>query len=108
MSDDVEDLVAAGESHALRLLPAHDQWIIGPGTADANIVPSPRRGLFSGHSNIVIAGGVVCGTWTSSHDQLSVRWFKEAGRPPEDLISVEGKRLAAILGRPLQLSVSIT
>ena len=108
MSDDVEDLVAAGESHAVRLLPAHDQWIIGPGTADANIVPPLRRGLFSGHANIVIAGGVVSGTWTSSHDQLSVQWFKEAGRPPDELISVEGERLAAILGRPLQLSVSVT
>ena len=32
---------------AMRLLPGYDQWVLGPGTADAHVVPPARRTLVS-------------------------------------------------------------
>src|SRR4051812_30281332 len=63
MRDDLDELVPA-PSPAVRLLPAYDQWVLGPGTADARVVPPAERTAISRGANIVIAGGVVSGTWS--------------------------------------------
>ena len=67
---------------AVRLLPGYDQWVLGPGTADAHVVPPARRSLVSRQANLVIAGGVVSGTWSVTDDQLVTAWFADAGPPP--------------------------
>src|SRR6476469_6066240 len=61
--DDVDALVASAPSDGVRLLPGHDQWVIGPGTKDIRVTPSSRRDLMTRKANPVIAGGVVRGTW---------------------------------------------
>jgi Winged helix DNA-binding domain len=99
---DLEELVSTAATTAVRLLPGHDQWILGPGTADAHVVPPARRQLVSHQANIVIAGGVVSGTWSQTDDQLVVAWFAEAGPPPRDALAEDVARLATILGRPLE------
>ena len=53
---------------------------------------------------LVIAGGVVGGTWDLDGDVVRVAWFAEAGKPPaRGTLEREAKRLASILDRPLQL-----
>ena len=89
----------------VRLLPGHDQWVLGPGTADAHVVPPVRRMQVSRQANLVIAGGVVSGTWSIANDQLITAWFAEAGSPPHGALAEEVARLATILDRPLESTV---
>jgi len=102
---DLEDLTATPATTVVRLLPAHDQWVLGPGTADAHVVPPARRALVSRQANIVIAGGVVSGTWSLTDDQVVTAWFAEAGPPAPEALAAEVARLASILGRPLRSTI---
>jgi hypothetical protein len=100
--EDVDSLAASRPSEAVRFLPGHDQWVIGPGTKDVHVTPSSRRELMTRKANPLIVGGVVCGTWAQKGDELTVTWLGE-GRPPEKAIAQEAARLAGILGRDLQV-----
>ena len=102
MDEDLEGLSAATATTALRLLPGHDQWVLGPGTADAHVVPPSRRALVTRGANLVTTGGVVSGTWAVNGDQVTVAWFAEAGPAPQDALDQEVDRLATILGRPVR------
>jgi Winged helix DNA-binding domain len=105
LREDLEELAATPPTTAVRLLPGYDQWVLGPGTADRHVVPPARRQLVSRQANLVIAGGVVSGTWSRTDDQIVTTWFAEAGPPPQDALADEVARLATILGRPLQPTV---
>jgi hypothetical protein len=109
LREDLQEMAATPPTTALRLLPGYDQWVIGPGTDDAHVVPPGRRTLVSRQSNLVIFGGVVSGTWSLSDDQLddqlAVAWFAESGRPPRKALAEEVARLAGILDRPIQPSI---
>jgi hypothetical protein len=107
LPEDLDDLAAARPTAAIRLLPAYDQWVLGPGTADPHVVPTRRRMLVSRQANLVILGGVVSGTWSVKRDRLTVAWFAEAGPVPGRPLAVEVARLATILDRPLEASVSV-
>jgi hypothetical protein len=100
LREDLDDLAATPATGAVRLLPGYDQWVLGPGTADTHVVPPARRPLVSRQGNLVVAGGVVSGTWSATGDELVVGWFAEAGPPPRDALAGEVARLATILGRP--------
>jgi hypothetical protein len=102
LREDLDELTATPATNAVRLLPGYDQWVLGPGTADRHVVPPARRTLVSRQANLVIAGGVVSGTWSVTDDRAAVTWFAEAGPPPRDALADEVERLAAIVGRPLQ------
>ena len=103
LRDDVDALAAARPSEAVRLLPGHDQWVIGPGTKDAHVTPPSRRELMTRKANPVVVGGVVCGTWASKGDELAVTWLDDRPIPGAALES-EVARLGAILGRDLRLT----
>jgi hypothetical protein len=105
LREDLADLVATPATSAVRLLPGYDQWVLGPGTADAHVVPPARRQLVSRQANLVVAGGVVAGTWSVTDDELVTTWFTEAGPPPRDALADEVARLATILARPLDPTV---
>lgn len=105
LREDLEGLLATPATTAVRLLPRYDQWILGPGTADAHVVPPRRRALVSRGAPVVIVGGVVSGTWSHTAGQVDVAWFAEAGTPPRDALTVEVARLAAVLDRPLQSEI---
>jgi hypothetical protein len=100
--EDVDAVVASVESEAVRFLPGHDQWVIGPGTKDVHVTPPARRDLMTRKANPVIAGGVVCGTWAVKGDELTVAWLDERRRP-DDAVEREAGRLAELLDRDLQL-----
>ncbi|MGH2483223.1 MAG: DNA glycosylase AlkZ-like family protein, partial [Candidatus Limnocylindria bacterium] len=109
LGDDLAGLAATQATAVVRLLPGFDQWVLGPGTLDGHVVPPGRRSQVSRQAGwiapIVVAGGVVTGTWARTDDQLTVAWFAEAGPVPRRALAEEGERLATILNRPLQPAI---
>ena len=105
LREDVDDLRTASPSTAVRLLPGRDPWVMGPGTSDTRVVPPARRELVSRTAPMVVARGVLAGTWTVREERLQVRWFHESGRVPRAALDAEAARLSAFLQRPLDLSV---
>ncbi|GAB3771420.1 hypothetical protein FB382_000450 [Nocardioides ginsengisegetis] len=103
--EDVDSLLAATPSEAVRFLPGHDQWLMGPGTKDVHVTPPSRRDLMTRKANPVVVGGVVCGTWARTGDDLTVTWLDERALPRE-AVEREADRLGAILGRELQLRLT--
>ncbi|QWZ10041.1 winged helix DNA-binding domain-containing protein [Nocardioides panacis] len=103
--EDVDALEATLPSEAVRFLPGHDQWVIGPGTKDVRVTPASRRDLMTRKANPVIVGGVVCGTWVLKGDQLTVTWLDRRQRPDEAL-EREAARLADLLGPTLHLRLT--
>jgi hypothetical protein len=105
LREDVDDLESSAPSSAVRFLPGHDQWVLGPGTKDVHVTPAPLRDLMTRKANPLVVGGVVCGTWARRGDQLTVRWLDERRRPDEE-IAQEAWRLSELLGRELHLSLT--
>lgn len=104
LREDVDALETTVASEAVRFLPGHDQWVIGPGTNDVHITPTSRRDLMTRKANPVVVGGVVCGTWARKGDAVTVTWLDER-RPPHRAIEQENDRLADLLGQDLHLSL---
>lgn len=107
LAEDVDELMAAAPSGAVRFLPGHDQWVLGPSTRDEHVVPPARRTPVTRKANLLIAGGVVSGTWSVRGDQLTVTWFGEQGAPPRKALVAEVDRLATVLGGPVTLTVGV-
>jgi hypothetical protein len=105
LREDLPELRATPPTRAVRLLPGYDQWVLGPGTADPHVVRPARRSLVSRQANLLIAGGLVSGTWAIADDRAEVSWFAEAERASDRALADEVERLAEILGRPLELTV---
>ena len=105
LGEDLDDLMATRPTDAVRLLPGHDQWVMGVGTSDAHVVPPARRAQITRGASLVVAGGVVSGTWSVRDDQVAVTWWAERGRAPREALEVEVLRLAALLERPLTSTV---
>ena len=103
LAEDLDELAGTSPSPTVRLLPAADPWVMGPGTADAHVVPPARRPLVTRGANPVLSGGVVAGTWTSRKGVLTVSWFAEARAPDPDRLHGEAARLAAATGTELDL-----
>ena len=105
LDDALEEAVAEG---VLEREPGSDSYRFHHALlkdAVAAAVPPARRRLVSRQANLVVAGGVVSGTWSLADDQLVTAWFAEAGPPPQDALADEVARLATILGRPLTPTV---
>ena len=107
LGEDVDELMAARPGKALRLLPGHDQWVMGPGTKDQHVVPLARRTPVTRKANLVVAGGVVSGTWAATEGEVRVTWFGENGSPPRNALAEEVAGLSTILNRPLATTVDI-
>lgn len=107
LREDVDALAATEPTSTVRLLPAYDQWVLGPGTADATIVPSGQRAVISRGANVVVSGGVVAGTWSVRDDELTVALFPQAGRLPSEALDEGIDRLGASLDRPLDATAVV-
>lgn len=109
LATDVDELTKTEPTEAVRLLPAFDQYVLGPGTGAPEIVDAHRRPLVSKAagwiSPIVVAGGRVAGTWEVDGSELTVAWFAEAGAVPDTSLAAEAVRVGERLGRPLELVV---
>jgi Winged helix DNA-binding domain len=107
LAEDLDDLRTTPASTAVRLLPGRDPWVMAPGTSDAKVVPPARREAVSRSANLVIARGVVSGTWTLRGERLAVAWFKEAGRVPHTAVDQQATALRRLLDRPLDVAVQV-
>lgn len=105
LSEDVDELTSTQPTDAVRLLPGHDQWVMGPGTKDEHVVPPARRTAVTGKANLVVAAGVVRGTWSAKGDEATVTWLGQPA-PPREALEQEVAKLAAILDRPLRTTIS--
>jgi winged helix DNA-binding protein len=110
LAEDVDELATTRPTTALRLLPGFDQYVLGPGTDDGHVTPANRRRDVSRQSGwiapVVVAGGMVRGTWELDRDAARIAWFAEAGRPPRRALSEEVAGLSSILHRDLRAEIS--
>jgi hypothetical protein len=110
-AEDVEGLAAARPSSVVRLLPGFDAYVLGPGTDDGHVVAPARRAAVSRQagwiSPVVVAAGVVSGTWDLDGDRVRIAWFREAGRPPRKELEAEVGRLSTILDRSLGQGIRV-
>jgi len=108
-AEDIDELAATEPTSAVRLLGGFDQYVLGPGTDDGHVVSAARRSAVSKEagwiSPVVVAGGVVAGTWTLNGGEARIAWFKEAGRPPQRELEVEVARLGSIVQQDLRATV---
>jgi hypothetical protein len=102
LREDLDELMATRPTKVVRLLPGHDQWVMGPGTKDVHVTPSSRRDLVTRKANPVIAGGVVSGTWARNGDEVVLTWLDD-GPTPRKALEEEVVRFGTIQGRALQL-----
>ncbi len=111
LADDLDELASARSSPAVRLLPGFDQYVLGPGTKDGRVVPAARRAAVSKQSGwispVLVADGVVCGTWELDGDLIRVAWFPEAGEVPRAGLDAEVARLGSIVDLDLDLRVTV-
>jgi hypothetical protein len=109
LAEHLDELAGSSPSKNVRLLPGFDQFVLGPGTGDGHVTPSPRRAAVSRQagwiSPVVIVGGVVCGTWELDGPTPRVAWFGEAGRPPRSALATEADRLSSIIGATLAVKL---
>jgi len=56
--EDLDALQSASPSEAVRFLPGHDQWVLGPGTKDVHVTPSSRRDPITRKASVVSRPGV--------------------------------------------------
>jgi hypothetical protein len=110
LAEHLDELGSTKPTSAVRLLPGFDQYVLGPGTDDGRVVPTARRAAVSKPAGwiapVVVAGGVVCGTWEVDGDRVRVAWFAEAGEPPRRALENETALLAETLDRELRVEVS--
>ena len=103
--EDVPSLLDAHPSEAVRFLPGHDQWVMGPGTKDVHVTPPRLRDVMTRKANPLVVGGVVRGTWTRKGDALTVSWL-DARRRPDEAIEQEAARLGGLVGADLHLRLA--
>ena len=106
LREHLEGLSAQPPARGVVLLPGYDQWVLGPGTADRQVVPAARRALVTRGANLVLHAGVVAGTWVMARGTVTVSWFSEAASPPRDHVAAEVERLLLLVGHDLELVVT--
>lgn len=107
VSEDVDPLMAARPTGAVRFLPGHDQWVIGSGTKDEHVVPAAHRAPVTRKANLVVASGVVSGTWLVKGGEVEVTWFEGNGAPPRKALEQQVDKLATLTGRPLRSTLQV-
>lgn len=103
MRKDLDDLLPTSATPVVRLLPAYDQWVMGPGTNDAHVTPTQHRALITRGANPLVANGRVSGTWSLRDDRARVDWFAKPGAAERRALPEEIGRLGHVLNRELVL-----
>src|SRR5690606_13289795 len=80
LTEHVEEIARTSPSDTVHLLPGYDPWVMGPGRADARIVPPKHRAIATKSANLAIRGGRVRATWRARGDDVVIDWFDGAGR----------------------------
>jgi hypothetical protein len=109
-SEDVEDLLGTTASGTVRLLPAFDQYVLGPGTGDSHVIPSAHRPDVSRTAGwiapVLVVGGRVAGTFETRESTLEITVFEDSAPVPAALLEAETARFSDLMGKPLTLVVN--
>jgi hypothetical protein len=102
-AEDVDAMASTGPSDVVRLLPAFDQFVLGPGTGDPHLVPAHHRATVSRAAGwiapvVATVHGVV-GTWESASGGAGVSLFEDAPAPGRAALTREVARVEALLTR---------
>jgi hypothetical protein len=102
LAADVDELRATPPAKSVRLVAGFDQYVLGPGTDDPQVIAPEQRGMVSRAagwiSPVVLIGGRVAGVWELRADTLAVELF---GAPPAAIrrdLAAEMQRLEAATG----------
>ncbi len=110
-TEDLDGLLAARPTRALRMLAGFDQYLLGPGTGDTSIVPAQRRRQVSRAagwiSPVVLYGGRVAGVWELRDDLLTVTLFAPPTARVSKLLRSEAERVGAALRRELRVCLEV-
>ncbi|NUR70907.1 MAG: winged helix DNA-binding domain-containing protein [Hamadaea sp.] len=108
LTSELDAIAMAKPFDDVRLLPAFDQYVLGPGTQDEQLIGAGRRPEISKAagwiSPVVVHRGRVAGVWESDGDTVSVRLFTERADVPKTQIASEAARITG--GKP-KLDVTV-
>lgn len=103
VTEHADELADTRPSEAVRLLGAFDQYILGPGTKDPELLPTQHRSKVSRAagwiSPLVVMGGRIVGVWELEDSELVVSLFPEVQKPPLDALKGEAQQFARASGR---------
>lgn len=101
LAEDVDDLAGTAPTTEVRLLPAFDQYVLGPGTAATEIIAAERRGQVSRAAGwiapVVVSGGRVAGVWDRDGLAIDVELFGGGDRPPAAALDPAVERMREVL-----------
>ncbi|MEU8897352.1 winged helix DNA-binding domain-containing protein [Nocardia sp. NPDC048505] len=99
-AEDADDLAATRPRRSVHLLGPFDQYILGPGTKDTELLPAAHRSEVSRTAGwiapLVLVDGRIAGTWEREGGDLLVSMFDGAKPPPG--LDAAAARVAAALG----------
>jgi hypothetical protein len=102
---DADELAAARPDTSTRLLPAFDQYVLGPGTKDPHVLDPRHRSEVSRAAGwiapVVVHAGRVVGTWDEADGAVRVRLFPQA--PPLGVAVLEREAAHLAPGLPVEV-----
>ena len=98
------DLGACVPATSVRLLGGFDQYVLGPGTRETEMLPSEHRAKVSRAagwiSPVVVVGGRIVGVWElAGDDAIVVTMFSGTKAPLKAALAAEAARVARASGR---------
>ena len=103
LAEHADDLGRTKPSKSVRLLGAFDQYVLGPGTKDPQILAAEHRANVSRAagwiSPIVVVAGRVTGTWELVDDAVTLSLFPGTAPPPKKDLQAAVAHLRAATGR---------
>jgi hypothetical protein len=101
VAERADELAGTRAQRTVVLLPGKDDWVMGPGTKDAWVVPDGLRTAMTRGAAPLLVDGVVSGTWRVVGDALEVT--APLSRELSASLSAEVARLGSLLDRALEL-----
>lgn len=103
LTEHADDLGSTTPSTSVRLLGPFDQYVLGPGTNDRQLLAPEHRAKVSKAagwiSPIVVVGGRIAGVWELAGDEVQVSLFPGSPEPPYEGLEAEVAQVARAHGR---------
>ncbi|TQN28390.1 winged helix DNA-binding protein [Haloactinospora alba] len=98
LTEHAEELADTRPQGTVRLLGAFDQYVLGAGTKETEVLPGHHRSKVSRTagwiSPVVVLDGRIVGTWELDGGRVTVSLFPDAQQPPWEEVEAEVSRIA--------------